>query len=175
SLVVALYKHADWTLIFSDGTETLFCARWACPREAALDLSATSVVTRIVAQVKRDLAPHPGATEQGLLHLSRLLVEVNALARAEALLASMEQGIAVWTVRALVAQKRGQRADARMFALRVVKADQRAISALALLARMALADGDGPLARRWLARWLEQDPFSAEARRLLGELCAPRR
>jgi tetratricopeptide (TPR) repeat protein len=168
-LVAHLYRSPDWSLVYTDGTETLFYHRGVDDGVAALDLSRRPAVERIEATINRRQGQQPMIRERALVHLGRLLVEVGEPGQATQVLASLSSHAA----RALLARahyQRGRAGRARALCLRLVQEQPRDVGSLVLLARLAAEEGKHARAVAWLRRGLEVEPRNASARRLLEQI-----
>ncbi len=169
-LVRSLYLDARWTLVFTDGTQTLFLAADQVTAECrAVDLSAGASVRAIAAAQRRRWAAQPVIQRRALLHLARLLAELGELGHARELL----KGQANLEARSLLARVLyldGDRDHAAEMARRQLARHPEEVDSLALLALIAADRGEAQHALDLLQRVLEQDPYHRQAQQLLARI-----
>jgi hypothetical protein len=168
-LIAHLYASDRWTLIFTDGAETLFARRDASPVEHAdgWDLSAPDVNDRILGELGRRFGASPRVYEAARLQLATLDLTVGAAAAAERVLAGTEgQGARALAARCRLAA--GDLDGAERAAEALLARDAADVSSLDVLAAIAARRGDSSRAVSLLRRALEVDPFDGEAGLLLA-------
>jgi hypothetical protein len=175
-LVLWLYQHPPWRLLYTDGTQTLFVydanGSYA---DTGVDLMQPHIVRNIEAELAARYAATPLVLQQARLHLARLLAEVGASGPADAIVAEIPGTIAE-ALRARVAYRAGDRNRAEQLARRLLDREPNEAESLCLLALLAHDRGDRATAVSLLSRVLAADPFHPLARRLLDEMEAePRR
>ena len=162
-----LYRHPDWSLVYTDGTETLFVARALGP-PPALDLHDAATVRRIVQRLYAR-ADNPAVREQALVNLGRLLVEAGALQRARDVLGRCA-GPAARALEAHVLYLQGDLEQSRCLASRVLERRDDHPDALHLLALVALDRGRHRRALDLVERSLRVNPFARRPRLLLERM-----
>jgi hypothetical protein len=168
-LVAHLYRAPDWSLVYTDGTQTLFYREDEDDHVPALDLGQRPVVQRIEAAIRRRLGHQPAIHERALVHLGRLLLEVGEPGQATRVLVPLS-GHAARALLARAHYQRGRAAQARELCLRLVQEQPDDVGSLVLLARLAAEEGQHARAVAWLRRGLEVEPHNASARRLLDQI-----
>lgn len=170
-LIAQLYQSAQWTLLFTDGSEVLF-ARSDRTREPALDLSADATSDRILARAARRFAGEPRLLAAARLQLASLQIAVGAFRQAQRSL-SRERSPSALALRARAYLAAGEPAQARALAERLLRAHGDDARTFALLAQSRLHAGRSAEALVALGRALAADPFDPEATRLLAALEEP--
>jgi tetratricopeptide (TPR) repeat protein len=161
-LVRHLYEDHDWSLVYTDGTQTLFV-----PGEpVSLDLSSTKTIEEIQTELDARHEDNPAAARRAVYNLASLLFLVGQYQEAAEILYSQFTPEA----RALLARCRyrlGDFEDARDLSLEVLKKKRDDIDSLNLLALIALEEADYARALERIEKVLRLDPFNQEARQIL--------
>ena len=157
-----------WRILYTDGTQALL-AFGGAKGAPEVDLSSSTTVAAIVAELRGRYRDLPTARDLALVHLGRLLAEVGKLARAEEVL----QPLGLAAARGLLARVHylaGRREQARGMALALLQEQPGEVNSLDLLALIALDSGDQQQALELLRKALQSDPFDITARRILLRL-----
>jgi tetratricopeptide (TPR) repeat protein len=165
-LVRTLYRSPEWTLVYTDGQETLF-ARGR--RGDAVDLGARHETERLVAQCNRRFPGDAVIALHCRLHLATLDLVLGVVGEAKRALAGLDAPEArTLLARCLIAE--GDLAGASALARELVARDGNDAEALALLAVAAVGQGDVPQGLEWARRALRADPHNATARAVLERM-----
>jgi len=161
-LVRHLYDDPGWSLIYTDGTQTLFV-----PGEMeSLDLASKEIVEAIRAELDARYEDNPVIARRAVYNLASLLFLLGHRQRAEALLSGLPNPEA----RVLLARcyyRQGKLAKARELSLEVLEKKRDDIDSLNLLALIAVEQADYALALERIDKVLRLDPFNQEARQIL--------
>jgi tetratricopeptide (TPR) repeat protein len=166
ALVAHLYASERWTLIFTDGAETLFARRGAAPVRQ-WDLSAPAVNDRILAELDGRFGGRPRLLEAARLQLATLDLAVGAVGAAKRVLAGMGGPNA----RALAARcllDEGDLDGAQHAAETLLARDGHDIASLDVMAVVEARRGDSDRAVAFLRRALDVNPFDNEAQQILN-------
>jgi len=167
-LVRHLYRHPDWCLLHTDGTETLFAASDdGC--EEAIDLSTAEQVRAVAGELRARLGGSPRIHARATLHLGRLLAFLGLHDRAAEVLGPSTDPEA----RALLARSHflaGRTAEARTLAETLLGESLAEVSSIDLLALIAAEQGQSAEAIRHLRQSLGIAPHDRLAQELLAEM-----
>ena len=165
-LVRHLYQHPRWTLLYTDGSSTLFAYDSELP---AVDLDDSSTVDAIRDELKRRYRSASLVTNRAALHLATLLAEVGALAQARRVLRPQSDS-AAQALMARVHFLAGDVAAAERVSQRLLEQDPRDVDSLDLLALIAHEQDDQQKAISLAQRSLQIDPFGRRPRQLLERI-----
>lgn len=160
-LIAQLYRDPEWTLIFTNGSETLF-ARRELSALPAVDLHGSATTDRMLAAIAQQFGRDPRVHEAARLAAASLQLALDEPAQAERTLAAM----ASMPARALLARAKFARGDldgAQRVSERLLLEHDDDIRSLDSLAAVAMRRGQLELAGRYLQRALALDPYDAEA------------
>jgi tetratricopeptide (TPR) repeat protein len=163
-LIATLYRDPEWTLIFTDGSETLFARRELTP-DAGWDLHASATTDRVLRAIARAYGRTPRLHEAARISAASLEIAVGSIEQAERILGTMESQPA----RALRARTRlaaGDLEGARRLAEQSLRESSDDLRSLTLMAAVCLRLGQYRDATRYLRRAVAIDPFDAEATHL---------
>ena len=166
-LIWHLAVSSDWRLASTDGVEVLFL-RQGMP--LALDERATidAILQRLALRFGGAAALHEAAR----IHLARLLVVLGQSRQAEYVLSSLDS-LPAAQLRARAHFVAGEHRAAEGLAHILLLQDPRDIRSLALLAEIAVAEGQPGKAGEFLRRALAIDPYDSEAHALVDRLEKP--
>jgi tetratricopeptide (TPR) repeat protein len=167
-LAAHLYRSADWRLVYTDGTESLF-RHDPDHRHPAVDLGARATTDRILAEQHRRY-PRPEVAEAARRQLARLDL---ALGHPEECLYVLSPLTVDPIAQALAGRCHLQIGDltaAEATGRRLLERDPDSIAGFDLLALVALARGDLAGGIGWLRKALAADPYDPEARAILDQL-----
>jgi hypothetical protein len=171
-LVSYLYASPRWSLVYTDGAETLFARRPISVGEMrqadgdGWNLGSSEVVDRIDAYLARRFGGEPRVLEAARGQLATLLLAVGEPVQAERALAALATPEAD-ALRARCRYAAGDLDGAARFAETSLARDASDVRSLDVLALVAARKSDSTRARQLLRRALEIDPYDAEAGRLL--------
>ena len=166
-LVAHLYANPTWTLVFTDGTETLF-ARAATPTEG-VNLGSPATTEAILAQLAARFGTQRRLHQAARLQLAILDLQIGSFVEAERALAGLEMPEAD-IVRAHCRLALEDTAGAQAIADRLLRANSENVPALDLLALLALRRGNTREAVGFLKRALAIDPVDGDALRMVNRL-----
>ncbi len=159
-----LLKSRDWTLVFTDGSESLF-ARGGIG--ASVDLGDAATTDAILATLTTRYAARPDLLAPARLNLAKLELVAGYTREGQRALA----GLDTHDARALRARCHflaGELDEAEHIALALVAQDPDDVHSLDLLARISFRRNQQAAGRAYLRRALDADPFDDEARSLIG-------
>jgi tetratricopeptide (TPR) repeat protein len=167
-LVQWLGRSAEWTLVFTDGAETLWAYRDRAPPVA---LGARATTLGILAGLQARYAASPALLAAARRSLAMLELVLGHEEEARHVLAPMTASDpAALALLARCHLATGDLAAAEAVARRLLAARPDDVEALTLLARIAWGRGRGDEGLAWLRRALDLDPYDAEARGQLERL-----
>jgi len=186
-LVVYLYHHPKWDLVYTDGTEALFWHRPDAspssptippphslpttsnpPFPGAIDLARDRHISAIIAALAHRYTK-AARRDRAMIHFGALLAEVGERQRARDLLQTIP-GRGAQTLLARVAFLDGDLPRAKSLSKALLANHPKDAEALFLLARIAASEHDASHAIAYLRRCLEVAPYHVLARRLLHQL-----
>jgi tetratricopeptide (TPR) repeat protein len=167
-LIAHLAASSEWTLAFTDGTETLF-ARKQSEGGEGLDLGAPATTDRIALGFAERFGAAPRLREAARLQLAALDVALQKYGEAMRVLAQSSAPEAD-ALRARALLSSGDLAGARVLGERLLSRDARDVRSLNLMAMVSLRLGRSSDALDFLRRALSADPFDGEAESILSSL-----
>jgi hypothetical protein len=169
-LVVWLYRHPSWRLLYTDGTQTLFALdEEGTLRGHELDLTEPQTVRAILGELEARFGSQPLIRDRARLHLARLLAEIGATGPAEEVLAALP-GTTAAALRARVVYLSGDSARAGAMAKSLLASQPDEIESLCLLALLSRERGDPQRALSLVQQALEVDPFHPLATQILEHI-----
>jgi hypothetical protein len=168
-LIGHLYASDRWSLIYTDGAETLFARRPGTARDEPWDLASDSRVDRIVGELEGRFGSAPRLREAARLQLATLEMVVGQARQAERVLADLRTPGAD-AMRARVRLALGDLDGAQRVAEVLLGRDADDVRSLDVLAVIAARRGEAGRAVGFLRRALEVNPFDGEAGQLLASL-----
>jgi hypothetical protein len=175
ALVAHLYASDDWSLVYTDGAETLFARRAVSigrDEDDEWNLESPEVVDRISAGLSRRFGASPRLHEAARAQLSTLLLAVGLPEQAERVLAGLTTPNAD-AQRARCRLASGDLAGAATLAEASLVHNPEDTRSLETLALVAARRGDSSRALELLRRTLEVDPYDDEAKTLLANWEGP--
>ena len=168
-LIAHLYRAADWRLIYTDGTESLF--RHGRASAPGWNLGDRSITTAVLADQDRRYGAQPEVAAAARLQLARLQLALGHPGEALHALATLTaDDPAAQALAARCHLQMGDLTAAEAIARRLLEDAREPVVATNLLALVSLARGDLQAGIGWLRRSLSEDPFDPEARALLDQL-----
>ena len=166
-LAAHLYRSADWRLLYTDGTESLFRRDSQRP---GLDLGSRAATERILAeQARRYRRPEvAAAARRQLARLQLALGHPEECLHVLSALLSADRSAQALSGRCHL--QLGDLTAAEAMGRRLLEQDADSVAGFDLLALAALARGDLPAGIGWLRKALSADPFDPEARAILDQL-----
>jgi hypothetical protein len=168
ALIAHLYGNETWTLIFTDGTETLF-ARTSATTATGVDLAQPETTDAILGDLTARFGQQPRLHQAARLQLAILELTVGSLAEAARAVVGLDSPDAD-IIRAHSRLGLDDAPGARAIAQGLLRADSDDVQALDLLAALALQRGDVTETVAFLKRALDVDPSDADATRMLEQL-----
>jgi tetratricopeptide (TPR) repeat protein len=167
-LAAQLYRSADWRLVYTDGTESLF--RHAAAGTPALDLGSRAATERILAeQARRYRRPEvAAAARRQLARLQLALRHPEECLHVLSVLLLDDAGAQSLAGRCHL--ELGDLTAAEAMARRLLEQDDDSVPGFNLLALVSLARGDLSGGIGWLRKALSADPYDPEARAILDQL-----
>jgi len=163
-LIWHLAGSADWRLASTDGAEVLFL-RQGTPLALGERATIDAILQRLAVRFGGATTLH----EVARLHLARLLVVLGQCQQAEYVLSSLDSRPAA-QLRPRAQFVAGEHSAAEGLAHILILQDPRDVRSLALLAEIAVAEGQAGRAEEFLRRALAINPYDAEARSLVDRL-----
>jgi tetratricopeptide (TPR) repeat protein len=167
-LVAYLYASSQWTLLFTDGTETLF-ARRESAAGGAWNLGSVDTTRAIVNSIDRRFEDSPRVRSAAHIQFATLDTAVGEYTQAERVLAATS-GSAADALRARIKMALGDLPGAASIGERLLQCDANDVATLNLMAIVSLRRGQATDALHFLRRALKADPFDSEAGPLLAKL-----
>ncbi len=167
-LAAHLYRSADWRLVYTDGTESLF-RHDPDHRRAALDLGARATTDRILTDQARRY-PRREVAEAARRQLARLDLALGHPEECLYVLSALPEDPSAQALAGRCHLQIGDLTAAEATGRRMLERDADSVAALDLLALVALARGDLPGGIGWLRKALAADPYDPEARAILDQL-----
>jgi len=163
-LIWHLAGSSHWRLVATDGSEVLFLREGT---ELALGDRAT--VDAILQRLAARFAGHAALSEAARLHLARLLVVLGQSRQAEHVLSNLDSRPAA-ELRARAHFVAGEHRAAEGLAQILLLQDPRDVRSLALLAEIAVAEGQPGRAGQLLHRALAINPYDGESLSIVERL-----
>jgi hypothetical protein len=163
-LIWHLSASSDWRLVWTDGVEVLFLRQGT-----SLALGERPTIDAILYQLALRFGAAGALYEAARLHLARLLVVLGKSAQAEYVLSGLDS-LPAARLRARAHFVAGEHRAAESLAQILLVQDPRDVRSLALLAEIAVAEGQTGKARDFLRRALALDPYDSEACSLVHRL-----
>ncbi|HEX3698392.1 MAG TPA: hypothetical protein VH374_23670 [Polyangia bacterium] len=167
-LIAHLYASETWTLIYTDGTETLF-ARTSSAATPAVDLAQPETTDSILSELALRFGQQPRLHQAARLQLAILELSVGIFAEADRAVAGLDSADAD-LIRAHSRLGLDDAPGAQAIAEKLLRTDPDDVQALDLLAALALQRGDVKETIAFLKRALAVDPTDADATRMLEQL-----
>ncbi len=166
-LVGALYADPLWTLVFTDGTQTLFVRTGQ--DIAPVDLSDKKVVEKISGLLSFRFKDDEDALEQAFVNLGLLLNQLDEHAMA----AGVVEHVQGPEAKALLARSlylAGDFEHALEICRDTLREEADNVDALMLTAQVSLQSGDLRRAVEYAGRVLDEEPFNGLARSILKQV-----
>lgn len=166
-LVAFLYRDPDWSLVYTDGTQTVFTRESDGPDP--IDLSDRWTVARIAGELSRRFADDRPAEERAYVNLGLLLDVSGNFDRAGEILADRKSHMA----RVLLAKSYylgGHIPEALAISRALLDERPDDVDSLVLAARIASESGKLDQAIEFAGRALDADPYDRSARRILLDI-----
>ena len=163
-LIWHLANSPDWKLSYTDGAEVLFLRDGP-----GLALGERATVDAILGELAARSGGGSELFEAARLHLARLLVVLGRSRQAEYVLAGMDSRPAA-QLRARAHFAAGEHRAAEALASILLVQDPRDLRSLALMAEIAVAQGQPARAGDWLRRALAVDTYDPETRSIAARL-----
>lgn len=167
-LAAHLVRHPAWSLLATDGTETLFA--YQSPADVpTVTVGDSDTSDRILAGLRRRYAKQPKVLVAATHNLAAFLVAAGYATEARRVLAPLDDLMS----RSLVARCYYLEGDlhlAETLAREVLSEDEHDVSSLNLLARVAIDRGEPRQALALLRRVLDIDPYNTRGSAMLLQL-----
>jgi tetratricopeptide (TPR) repeat protein len=163
-LIWHLAGSSHWRLVATDGSEVLFLREGT---ELALGDRAT--IDAILQRLAARFTGHAALSEAARLHLARLLVVLGQSRQAEHVLSNLDSRPAA-ELRARAHFVAGEHRAAEGLAQILLLQDPRDVRSLALLAEIAVAEGQPGRAGQLLRRALAINPYDGESLSIVERL-----